>query len=322
MAAFGVPPYSLMLGGPMCAPQGAFSKLRPQQHGPHACMSGPLSDLPCGIRRRPRRADYSTQGSEPKNYVEPEEILLVPVSHGSEASAKLVRETILHAQPEAVVVELCRSRSSLMSPAPPPSIISGIATLRLALSRGGTIPAALLRALLAGASRRRNGKHLQPGVEFRAAAEAANTVGACVVLGDRPLEVTLRRAWNSLGVLERFVFLASAVRGMVFGTRVEALEDKKLAEVLQGNGEVGVVEEALMKFKQNPKLAKVMKVLVDERDLYLAWSLKRSEAVKGRKTVVGIVGRAHVDGVLNACEYDDGFRRRGETPPLRFRDLV
>jgi pheromone shutdown protein TraB len=37
-----------------------------------------------------------------------------------------------------------------------------------------------------------------PGAEFRAAARAADTVGASLVLGDRPIEITLERAWNAL----------------------------------------------------------------------------------------------------------------------------
>lgn len=209
-----------------------------------------------------------------------------------------------------------------MSPAPPSAAISGLASLRMAVERGSA-PALVLRALLAAASRRKDGHQLQPGVEFVAAAQAANDVGACVVLGDRPLEVTLRRAWGVLGAVERVAFLAAALRGALFGTRVEELEEKRLTDVLQGGeGEVGAVEDLLRKFKETPRLAKVMQVLVDERDLYLAWSLKRSEAVKGRRTVVGVIGQAHVEGVLKACDYDDGYRRRDERPPLLFRDLI
>lgn len=53
--------------------------------------------------------------------------------------------------------------------------------------------------------------------------------------------------------------------------------------------------------------------MVDERDLYLAWSLKRSKAVNGCKTVVGVVGLGHLAGVVYHLK----------TPSqLRFRDLV
>lgn len=37
--------------------------------------------------------------------------------------------------------------------------------------------------------------------------------------------------------------------------------------------------------------------LVHERDMYLAWSLRRSKAVCGARAVVGVVGRGHLRGV-------------------------
>lgn len=56
--------------------------------------------------------------------------------------------------------------------------------------------------------------------------------------------------------------------------------------------------------------------LIRERDVYLAWSLKRSKAVNGTRQVVGVVGAGHVKGVVWALEQDAG----GDS--LRFSDLV
>lgn len=36
--------------------------------------------------------------------------------------------------------------------------------------------------------------------------------------------------------------------------------------------------------------------LLHERDLYLAWSCKRSKAVCGARAVVGVIGRSHMFG--------------------------
>jgi pheromone shutdown protein TraB len=46
-----------------------------------------------------------------------------------------------------------------------------------------------------------------PGAEFRAAARAADAAGASLVLGDRPIEITLERAWNALPWQRRFKLL-------------------------------------------------------------------------------------------------------------------
>ncbi len=40
----------------------------------------------------------------------------------------------------------------------------------------------------------------------------------------------------------------------------------------------------------------VARPLLHERDLYLAWSCKRSRAVCGARAVVGVVGRSHLRG--------------------------
>jgi pheromone shutdown protein TraB len=55
--------------------------------------------------------------------------------------------------------------------------------------------------------------------------------------------------------------------------------------------------------------------LIAERDLYLAWSLKRSKAVNGAKAVVGIMGKGPLRGVVYALKH-------GDSCSLRFTDLV
>lgn len=54
--------------------------------------------------------------------------------------------------------------------------------------------------------------------------------------------------------------------------------------------------------------------LIHERDVFLAWSLKRSKAVNGCQTVVGVMGKGHLRGVVYALMRDQG--------ELRFRDLA
>lgn len=43
-----------------------------------------------------------------------------------------------------------------------------------------------------------------------------------------------------------------------------------------------------------------------ERDLYLAWSCKRSKAVNGATSVVAVVGKGHLRGVCYALTHDAG----------------
>lgn len=51
---------------------------------------------------------------------------------------------------------------------------------------------------------------VQPGAEFRAAADAAAAVPGgqcCLVLGDRPIEITLSRTWEALSWQRRLALL-------------------------------------------------------------------------------------------------------------------
>jgi pheromone shutdown protein TraB len=61
--------------------------------------------------------------------------------------------------------------------------------------------------------------------------------------------------------------------------------------------------------------AQIVGPLLHERDMYLAWSLKRSKAVNGTRRVVGVVGRGHLRGVLYHLVTPD-------SSGLRFSDLV
>jgi pheromone shutdown protein TraB len=54
--------------------------------------------------------------------------------------------------------------------------------------------------------------------------------------------------------------------------------------------------------------------LIHERDLYLAWSLKRSKAVNGTENVVGVIGAGHMQGVV--------YHLIATNSNLRFKDLV
>ena len=54
--------------------------------------------------------------------------------------------------------------------------------------------------------------------------------------------------------------------------------------------------------------------MLHERDLYLSWSLKRSKAVNGCKTVVGVIGKGHMPGVV--------YHLMQDSSKLRFRDLA
>ena len=281
---------------------------------PPLCTLPTLSDLTSlgVVTLRPRPADYKPPPPSARTQLEPELIALVAVSHHpspsnlTPAHATAAIE-LLH--PDAVVLELCRFRAPLLNDPPAPDTLPPWA--RLALRRR------LLPTLLASA----DDHPIAAGAEFRAAAKAAEQVRATLVLGDRPLRHTLSRAWHSLNLRDRFVLAAALARAALAGNPVGHVADERLKEAIESGLDAdGVVDKYIRLLGE--RFPGLRRTLVEERDLYMAWVLKRSRAVSGKKCVVGVVGRAHVDGIVRALEEDDRRRREGEQPLLTFRDIV
>eukprot|EP00268_Persea_americana_P049164 TRINITY_DN5244_c0_g1_i4.p1 TRINITY_DN5244_c0_g1~~TRINITY_DN5244_c0_g1_i4.p1 ORF type:complete len:147 (-),score=25.32 TRINITY_DN5244_c0_g1_i4:2161-2601(-) len=82
------------------------------------------------------------------------------------------------------------------------------------LQTGGQTALAL-RLLLAVFSSKISSDSNRPfGDEFRAARKASEEVGAQIVLGDRPIEITLGRAWSSLKWSEKLGLVTSLLQGI------------------------------------------------------------------------------------------------------------
>ncbi|GAX73770.1 hypothetical protein CEUSTIGMA_g1221.t1 [Chlamydomonas eustigma] len=188
-----------------------------------------------------------------------------------------------------------------------------------ALSRSfqlGGQSALLLRVLmsnLAGLAADQFG--VRGGGEFVAARVASEAVGAQIVLGDRPIEITLERAWEALPLKRRFQLCWELVVAGIAGSPAGS----------GGGGQMALTEQLLESMKQDDAISaffeqlserypELPSPLIHERDMYLAWSLKRSKAVNGAKAVVGVVGRGHLRGITYALSNDSHH--------LRFSDLV
>lgn len=270
-------------------------------------------------------------------YQEPEEVFLIGTSHVSQQSAQSVREVIEAVRPETVVVELCKSRVAVMmgvqgsahggsshveglpGGSPPrvnPFSLSGapfLEALRRSLALGG-VSALMLRWMLARQGEVAEGSlGVRAGAEFQAAREAAEKLSAQIVLGDRPIEITLARAWESLTWRRRWQLCWDLWRSYKEAMSQDTPSPEASA-VLSGPSSLtdDLMEDMVGRLALfYPEL---VAPLIAERDTYLAWSLKRSKAVNGSRRVVGVVGYGHMKGVVYALSHDSGS--------LRFRDLV
>ncbi|KAK4350811.1 hypothetical protein RND71_030124 [Anisodus tanguticus] len=267
-------------------------------------------------------------------FVEPESIWLIGTSHISLESAVDVERVIRTVRPENVVVELCRSRqvnngnmvldvgnefragimyisdNSDLNPSLKSNMFSLSGTgffgaVGRSINLGGQTALAL-RVLLALFSSKMSSSVNRPfGDEFRAARKAAEDIGAQIVLGDRPIEITLERAWTSLEWKEKMSLIASVFSGI---TSSADLSKTALKESSSDDSNFQLYEKLSFTY---PSL---LQPLLHERDTFLAWSLKRSKAVNNSKQVVGIIGKGHMNGVIYSLVSDQGT--------LRFRDLA
>ncbi|VAI86702.1 unnamed protein product [Triticum turgidum subsp. durum] len=169
------------------------------------------------------------------------------------------------------------------------------------INLGGQSALALRLLLAVFSSKISSGANRPFGEEFRAARRVSEDIGAQLVLGDRPIEITLERALKSLSWDEKTKLVISLFRGITSTTDMP--QDEKAA-----------VSPYELYEKLSSSYPSLLQPLIHERDMYMAWSLKRSKAVNKSKTVVGVIGKGHMNGVVYALISDQG--------DLRFRDLV
>ncbi|XP_031496151.1 uncharacterized protein LOC116261504 isoform X1 [Nymphaea colorata] len=254
-------------------------------------------------------------------FVEPEMIWIIGVNHVDAESAADVERVVKTVRPDNVVVELCRSRAGIMFTTPASGADEAVSMksnmfslsgqrffgdIGRSLSLGGQSALALRLLFAMFSSKISSSAGRSFGDEFRAARSASEEIGAQIVLGDRPIEITLGRAWRSLKWDEKLKLLKILFQG-ISSSNLELTE--RVNEDLQAPDSPSQLYKKL-----SLCFPSLLQPLMYERDVYLAWSLKRSKAVNNCKQVVGVIGESHMNGVIHALASDQG--------QLRFRDLV
>ena len=204
-------------------------------------------------------------------------------------------------KPDAVGVELCPTRLAAIIAGKPLSAADARGLLR----EGKTLY--LVAQLTLAAYQRRIGKRLgvRPGAEMIAAIEAARVAGIELATIDRDIDITLRRAWSSLGVAKRAMLSASLMVGLARSTpvtsdTVESLKDPKAREELMDE-----LARALPELKA---------AVIDERDQYMVSRL-RDLVAAGKKRIVAVVGAAHVPGMTAQLDATIDRARLDMAPP-------
>ncbi|MBW2521431.1 MAG: TraB/GumN family protein [Deltaproteobacteria bacterium] len=216
------------------------------------------------------------------------EIILVGTAHVSRESVELVKKVIEAEKPDCVCVELDDKRFNALSGKKRWESLD----LREIIRKKQL--STLLVNLVLASYQKKLGMQLgvMPGAELLEAAREAEKHAIPVTLCDRDVRVTLRRAWHETSFLKKGYLLATLLASLFDKTEIteEKLQELKKKDVLSElMSELG---EAMPELK---------KVLIDERDIYLAEKIKNSP---GRR-LVAVVGAGHMAGIVRNIREDN-----------------
>ncbi|MDX1708911.1 MAG: TraB/GumN family protein, partial [Desulfobacterales bacterium] len=211
---------------------------------------------------------------------EEKDFILVGTAHVSKESARLAEAVIKEEKPDTVCVELCASRFQAIQQKDrwqDTDIVKIIKEKKSFL---------LLSNLLLASFQKRIARQfdVKPGEEMIAAINTAESVGARIHLADRDIRTTLSRTWRVMGFWSKIklIFQLMLSLGQLDEIKEEDIEKMKQQDVLETLlAEVG---------KSLPELKRI---LVDERDQYLAEKIRTAPGNK----IVAIVGAGHIPGI-------------------------
>lgn len=207
-------------------------------------------------------------------------ITLIGTAHVSKESIDEVTQTIKTLSPDCVAIELDEKRADSIQNAEKYSQLDIIKVLK---RHEGFL---LLANLILASFQRRMGLNVgvKPGDEMLAAINTANEMNIPSVMVDRPIQITLKRAWakNSFwGKCKLFALLISSAFSK------EEVDPSEI-ENLKNSSEMDSMMEELAK-----EMPVIKKVLIDERDEYLASKIWDAQG----ENVVAVLGAGHLPGV-------------------------
>lgn len=207
------------------------------------------------------------------------EIILLGTAHISEESIEQVKETIKAEQADCVCVELDDARYKSLTEK---NKWEELDIIKVIKEKKGFL---LIANLVLASFQRRMGLNVgvKPGDEMKAAIETAKELNIKIEMVDRPIQITLKRAWAKNGLSGKSKILASLL-GSAFSK--EEISNEEI-EKLKQKSEMDAMLEEIAKEMPNVKA-----VLIDERDTWLGTKIWEAEG----KKVLAVIGAGHLNG--------------------------
>ncbi|WP_395681374.1 TraB/GumN family protein [Dokdonella sp.] len=212
------------------------------------------------------------------------EYVLLGTAHVSRVSADAVRAMLERESFDAVAVELCEPRYQ--------SIRDPEAFRRLDLFqviRQGKVGLVAANLALSAFQRRLAEQFgIEPGAEMKAAIDGADVRGLPIWLIDREIGVTLKRAYHSVGFLDRMSIVGGLGASVL--TRDDVSEDE--IEKLKEGDLLGSMFNEFA--RESPQL---YDALIGERDRYMVARLREQASASSARRVLVVIGAGHLAGM-------------------------
>ena len=226
------------------------------------------------------------------------QILLIGTAHISQSSVDEVNSVIDQEKPDTVCIELCSSRHQAMLDKDQWKNMDIYKVVREGKSF------LLFANLIMTAFQKRLGSQLgvKPGAEMLEAVNAAERVGAELILVDRDVKITLQRTWRGMTFWGRMKVLSQLLASLFVREEISKEEIEKLKES-------DALSEAMqMLAEQSPEMKRI---LIDERDQFMAEKIKLAQG----KRIVAVVGAGHVKGLTAELEREHNLAELETVPP-------
>lgn len=218
-------------------------------------------------------------------------VILIGTAHISQESVELVRLVIEQEEPDCVCLELDDQRYQALTQK------ERWQSLDLKeVIRKKQLSTLLINLLMASYQKKLGGKlGVTPGAELLVAANVAKIKQIPISLCDRNVRITLRRAWKSTSLWKKSYLLTSLLASVFDDTEIS---EEKLTELKRKDVLSKLMEELGESFPD------LKRVLIDERDIFLAEKIKASPG----KRLVAVVGAGHVEGIIRTFATDNSAK--------------
>jgi traB family protein len=232
------------------------------------------------------------------------EIILVGTAHVSIESIAEVENTIRTEMPDCVCVELDEGRYAAMMEK---NRWESLDIIKVLKEKKGFL---LLANLVLASFQKRMGLNVgvKPGDEMKAAIDIARELNIPTEMVDRPIQVTLKRAWALNGYTGKSKILASLLAAAFSKEKLEAADIEKLKQKSEMDA---MLDEVAL------NMPEVKEVLIDERDVWLGTKIFQASG----KKVLAVIGAGHLNGTekrimaLEKKEADANLDKIAAIPP-------